>query len=91
MSERKREKVMICPQVNNELMYLQIKHAVCVCGKGNALICSFDFNTQEGVSPQPAWDFLLFPAVHVCVYMHVSMGWKLLRSFGLVRHREFHV
>lgn len=69
MSERKREKVMICPQVNNELMYLQIKHAVCVCGKGNALICSFDFNTQEGVSPQPAWDFLLFPAVHVCVYV----------------------
>jgi len=70
-------------------MYLQIKHAVCVCGKGNALICSFDFNTQEGVSPQPAWDFLLFPAV--CVYMYVSMGWKLLQSFGLVRHGEFHV
>ncbi len=58
-----------------------------MCGKGNGLICSFDLNTQVGVSPQPAWDCLLFPAVHVCV----SMGWKLLQSFGLVRNREFHV
>lgn len=74
MSEGAREKVSICPPVNNELMYLQIKQAVRVCGKGNALICSFDFNTQEGVSPQPALHgtFYYFQLC-MCVYMYVSM------------------